>query len=260
MKRVLAFLFVLLFCLTLCVPFVSALEIPNVTDMAGVLSQEQLEELWDSIFTLHNEYDMTILAVIDEDFYSHDVGSSAEDWYEDYGHGYGNGSGTDGILFYICVNEREYYFYPHGFGTTAFNDDAIEYLKREVEPHLKDGNYYEAIKTYARLSDELISMAKEGNPYHETDWGYVAVVIGCAVGIPLVLAFIMMMVQLSKMNTAVSNDYAQNYIKPGSYHLDMARDIFLYSHVTRVKKETSSNSSSHTSSSGRTHGGGGGSF
>jgi len=258
MKRVFAFLFVLLFCLTLCVPFVSALEIPNVTDTAGVLSVAQEGELCEALFTLQNKYDMTVLAVIDEDFYSHDVGSSAEDWYEDYGHGYGNGSGTDGILFYICVNEREYYFYPHGFGTTAFNDDAIEYLKREVEPHLKDGNYYEAIKTYARLSDELISMAKEGNPYHETDWGYVAAVIGCAIGIPLILAFVMMKIQLSKMNTAVANDYAANYEKPGSYHLDMARDIFLYSRITKIKKENTSSGSGSSSGGGRA--GGGGSF
>lgn len=258
MKRVLSVLFVLLFCLTLCVPFVSALEIPNVTDTAGVLTIEQEGELCEALFTLQNKYDMTILAMIDEDFYSHDVGSSAEDWYADYGHGYGNGSGSDGILFYISVNGREYYFYPHGFGTTAFNDDAIEYLKREVEPHLKDGNYYEAIKTYVRLSDELISMAKEGNPYHETDWGYVAAVIGCAIGIPLILAFVMMKVQLSKMNTAVVNDYAANYEKPGSYHLDMARDIFLYSRITKIKKANTSSGPGSSSGGGRA--GGGGSF
>ncbi len=244
MKRVLSALFVLLFCLTLSMPSVSALEIPNVTDMAGVLSQEQLEELWDSIFTLHNEYDMTILAVIEEDFYSYDVESSAEDWYAEYGHGYGNGSGTDGILFYICVNEREYCFYPHGFGNTAFNDDAIAYLKREVEPHLKDGNYYEAIKTYIRLADELIGMAKDGNPYKETDWGYVAIVIGCAVVLPFLIAYILMKMKLAKMNTAVDNDYAANYEKPGSYHLDMAQDIFLYSRITKVKKATTNTSGS----------------
>ena len=244
MKRVLSALFVLFFCLTLSMPSVSALEIPKVTDMAGVLSQEQLEELWDSLFTLQDEYDMTILAVIEEDFYSYDVESSAEDWYAEYGHGYGNGSGTDGILFYICVNEREYCFYPHGFGNTAFNDDAIAYLKREVEPHLKDGNYYEAIKTYIRLADELIGMAKDGHPYKETDWGYVAIVIGCAVVLPFLIAYILMKMKLAKMNTAVVNDYAANYEKPGSYHLDMAQDIFLYSRITKVKKETTNTSGS----------------
>ena len=83
--------------------------------------------------------------------------------------------------------------------------------------------------------------------------------IGGAMLISFLVAFVMMGIQLLKMNTAVSNDTARNYIKEGSFHLDMARDIFLYSRITKVKKENT-DSSTHRSSSGRTHGGGGGSF
>ena len=61
------------------------------------------------------------------------------------------------------------------------------------------------------------------------------------------------------MKTAVENDYAANYVKPGSKQLTMSRDIFLYSHITKTEKPKN-NSGSHNSSSGRTHGGGGGSF
>lgn len=258
MKRILSVLFVLLMCLTVSAPAFAEEEIPPVIDMPDLLTYEEWEELCERLETIRNQYDCDVAIILDEEFYSSTAEASADDLYDDLE--YGVGVSDDGILFYISTVEREYHFSTHGYGRTAFNDDAIEYLKREVEPHLKNEDYYRAMKVFADLSDELLSMARNGAPYEETDWGYVAIVIGCAVGIPLILAFIMMKIQLSKMNTAVTNDYAQNYIKPGSYHLDMARDIFLYSHVTRVKKETSSNSSSHTSSSGRTHGGGGGSF
>lgn len=237
-------------------PSVSALEIPNVTDMAGVLSIAQEGELCESLFKLQDEYDMTILAVIDEGFYSYDAQSSAEDWYAEYGHGYGNGSGDDGILFYVSTEERQYHFSTCGRAITLFDEDAIEYLKQEVEPYLRADDYYGAIKSYTSVAEEVLSLAESGISYEQTDWSYVAVVIGGAVLVTLFIAFLMMSIQLSKMNTAVANDYASDYVKEGSYHLDMARDIFLYSHITKVKKANTN----HTSSSGRTHGGGGGKF
>jgi len=69
----------------------------------------------------------------------------------------------------------------------------------------------------------------------------------------------MMNGKLSKMKTAVENDYAADYEKPGSKRLTVSRDMFLYSRVTKTEKPKN-DSGSHKSSSGRTHGGGGGSF
>ena len=65
--------------------------------------------------------------------------------------------------------------------------------------------------------------------------------------------------KLKKMKTAEENDYAANYVKPGSMKLSVSRDLFLYSRITKTERPKSS-SGTHTSSSGRTHGGRGGSF
>lgn len=249
----------MIFCLLLSSQFAFALEIPNVTDEASVLTATQDRELNESLFALEEQYEMTVLAVIDEDFYSYDAQSSADDWYDDYAIGYGHGGNFGGILFYICVNEREYHFSTYGDGMGVFNDDAIEYLKREVEPYLRADDYYGAILSYEETAEELLLMADSGTIYEETDPTYVAVVIGCAVLLPLIIAWGMMQIKLAKMNTAVADDYAKNYVKEGSKRLDVCRDIFLYSTVTKTAKPKN-NSSSHSSSSGRTHGGGGGSF
>ena len=75
----------------------------------------------------------------------------------------------------------------------------------------------------------------------------------------MLIAFWMMKKKLKKMKTAVENDYAANYMKPGSMNLTMSRDLFLYSRITKTEKPKG-DSGTHTSSSGRTHGGRGGSF
>ncbi len=88
---------------------------------------------------------------------------------------------------------------------------------------------------------------------------YLLCVIGGALLLPLLLAFAFMKRKLEKMKTAVKQDYAANYMKPGSMNLALSRDIFLYSTVIKTEKPKS-NSSSHTSSSGESHGGRGGSY
>ena len=104
-------------------------------------------------------------------------------------------------------------------------------------------------------------MAKQGNPYNKKQHstGYLVGVILTCIFAPLLIAFLMMNSKLKKMRTAVENDYAADYMKPGSMRLAVSRDIFLYSRITKTEKPKS-NSGTHRSSSGRSHGGRGGSF
>lgn len=57
----------------------------------------------------------------------------------------------DGILFMVSIGDREWHITTHGYGMTAFNDDGLAYLKENVEPLLKDENFYGAFDTYADL-------------------------------------------------------------------------------------------------------------
>ena len=190
----------------------------------------------------------------------YDAQSSADDIY-DY-NGYGAGANDDGILLYICSSTRDYHFTTHADGERVFNPNGIAYLMKKVQPKLASDDYYTAMKTYATLADELLAMAANGKPFNKKqyDTSYLLMVLGGAILIPLLIAFIMMSKKLAKMKTAVENDYAANYMKPGSKTLTVSRDLFLYSHITKTAKPKNNSSSSHTSSSGRSHGGGGGKF
>ena len=260
MKRVISLLFVCFLCFALTVPcFASEFKNPPIIDEAEYLSESQLAKLTEKFEAIRQKYDFEVAVYTEYEMTSYDAMSSADDIY-DYA-GYGAGENDDGIMLYICSSTREYHFTTHADGLRVFNENGIAYLKKHVEPHLADDNYYMAMNTFADIADELLEMAENGEPFNKKqyDMKYLLIVIGCALLLPLIIAYFMMQSKLSKMKTAVENDYAANYIKPGSKQLTMSRDIFLYSHITKTEKPKN-NSGSHKSSSGRTHGGGGGSF
>ena len=66
-------------------------------------------------------------------------------------------------------------------------------------------------------------------------------VIAACVLLPLLIAYFMMKNKLRKMNTAVSDDYAENYQKSESLNLKVSRDLFLYSNIIKTEKPKSQN-------------------
>lgn len=247
-------------CLSLAVSsFAAEFANPPIVDEAEYLTESQLAELSEKLEAIRQKYDFEVAIYTEYDFSSYDAMSSADDIY-DYS-GYGAGENDDGIMLYISSYNRDYWITTHADGLRIFNANGIEYIKKNIEPLLAEDNYYMAMDKFADIADELLAMAANGEPFNKKqyDMSYLLMVIGGAIIIPLIIAYFMMNKQLAKMKTAVENDYAANYVKPGSKQLTMSRDIFLYSNIIRTEKPKN-DSGSHTSSSGRTHGGGGGSF
>ena len=259
MKKLLSCVLLTLLLLTLFLPVYASFENPSIVDEAGYLMQSELASLTEKLDKVRNEYDFEVAIYTESEMTSDTAEASADDIY-DYG-GYGAGENDDGIMLYICRDTREYHFTTHGKGREYFNANGLAYLESKVLPHLSEDDYYEAIEEYIETTDELLQMAKEGKPYNEKQYSmkYLLGVITVCLIAPLLIAFLMMKRKLKKMKTAVENDYATNYIKPGSMNLTTSRDLFLYSRITKTEKQKS-NSGTHTSSSGRTHGGRGGSF
>ncbi len=259
MKRTFSCILLLLISLTLIIPAFAEFKNPPIIDNAGYLMQSELAELSVALDEVREKYDFEVAIYTESDMSSDTAEASADDIY-DY-QGYGGGESFDGIMLYICSDTSEYHFTTHGKGLQYFNSNGLIYLESKVLPHLRNGDFYDAFMAYTETADELLKMASEGNPYNEKHYSktYIfGVIITCLI-IPLLIAFIKMNGKLKKMKTAVENDYAANYVKPGSKNITVSRDFFLYSNITKTEKAKSS-SGTHTSSSGRTHGGRGGSF
>lgn len=257
-KTVLAVIIMLIFAASEALCF-AEFENPPITDEAGYLTESQYKELSERLDKIRNTYSFDVAVYTEKTMSGTDAESCADDIF-DYG-GYGFGQNADGMILYISASPRKYHFSTHGSGEKFFNDNGLAYLENEILPSLKADDYYTAIKSYAEKSEELLEMARQGKPYnkrqHSTE--YVLCIIGGALLLPLALAFIMMHSKLSKMKTAVEQNYAANYMMPGSMNVTASRDLFLYSTVIKTEKPKS-NSGSHTSSSGESHGGRGGSF
>lgn len=259
MKKTFSCMLLLFITMTLLLPAYAAFDNPPIIDDAGYLMQSELASLSKELDKVREKYGFEVAIYTESDMTSSSAEASADDIY-DY-QGYGAGENDDGIMLYICSDTREYHFTTHGKGLWYFNSNGLAYLESKVLPYLEDDNYYKAFSVYIETAEELLQMATDGKPYNEKQYSMkylFGVIIVCLIA-PLLIAFLMMRKKLKKMKTAVENDYAANYIKPGSMRIDTSRDLFLYSRITKTERPKSS-SGTHTSSSGRTHGGRGGSF
>lgn len=258
MKKTVAFMLALI-CLSFQMTvFAECKNIP-IGDFAEYLTEEQYDKLSEKIDGIREKYSFDIAVFTEHEMSGEDAQSTADDIFDYYG--YGDGENADGMILYIASEPRVYHFSTHGAGEEIFNDNGLAYLEKQILPYLKENDYYTAIKLYAEHSEELLEMAAEGHPFNKKQLSteYVCGVIGGALILPLLLTYLMMKLKLKKMKTAVKDDYAANYMKPGSMRLNLSRDIFLYSTVTKTERPKSS-SGGHTSSSGEHHGGRGGSY
>ena len=259
MKKILSSVLLILIITSLSLVAFADFENPSIVDDAGYLMQSELATLSEMLDKVRTEYDFEVAIYTESELTSDTAEASADDIY-DYG-GYGAGENDDGIMLYICRDTREYHFTTHGKGREYFNKNGLIYLESKVVPYLEDDNCYKAFSVYIETADELLSMARDGKPYNEKNLStkyIIGVVLTCLLA-PLLIAHILMKKKLKKMKTAVENDYAANYVKPGSMNISVSRDLFLYSRITKTERPKES-SGAHTSSSGRTHGGRGGSF
>ncbi len=108
------------------------------------------------------------------------------------------------------------------------------------------GDYLSAFKTYGSMCASSMSI-----PF--VKYLIIAAIVG------LIIAAIHVGKLKRELISVESRQEANDYIVPNSMNLTNQQDLYLYSTVTRIRRESSSSSGggSHTSSSGRSHGGGG---
>lgn len=270
MKKIFCVLLSLLLLGALLPVTAGASSIPRLTDDGDLLSSGEERELLEKLdeISLRQKFDVVIVTVagIPEGY---TVWDYADDLY-DY-EGFGQGTGRDGCLLLISMEERDWYISTRGYGITALTDAGIQYIGEQlIDNGLSDGDYLDAFLTYARLCDEFVTQARTGNPYDKGNLPKeklpLALIAAIALALGAGMAFIPVTVMKVQMKPVRQKRDAGDYVQRNSLTLTRARDVFLYRNLTRteIPKDTGSNggggSSVHTSSSGASHGGGGGKF
>lgn len=266
-KRITAFFLLIVLCISFgMAAFAENDGMPRFVDMADLLSETDGKDLLLMLDEISQRQQVDVIVVTTDTLDGKTPMEYADDFYDD--NGYGFGAEKDGVLFLLSMEDRDWWISTTGYGITAFTDDGISYMSEQFLPALRDGDYAGAFTCFATLCDQFITQAKLGETY---DTGSLPKApfnpgdhVGIAIAIGFAIAVVIVLIMMSSMKSVRFQSSASNYVKRDSMKITQSRDLFLYSHVDRIKRQTQTSSgggsSTHTSSSGTTHGGGGGKF
>lgn len=216
-----------------------------VVDNAGFYTSDQVLTLTELAKSTGEKQNCDIIIYTTRDL----EGYSAQS-YADYAHikNYNDAS----VLFLICDNgvpgDRDYHISTHGDCIKKLKDSEIDEIKEAVLPYLKSGDYYTAAKEFIDKSAYYMQ------PHLKWYMLPLAIIIGFAI------AMLIMSAIRSKLKTVAMQRGAVNYIRSGSMNVTQSRDTYLYSTVSRTRREKSSSGSSTHSTGGDSFGGSGGKF
>lgn len=232
---------------------------PRVVDEAGVLSGSQLSQLTSKLDTISLNHNIDVVVyVIEELPYDMDAMDVADDFYDLNGYGLAN---NDGILLFVAL-DGYWHVSTCGKGQEYVTEYYIDKMADSFVPYLSDGFFYDAFVSFADDAETAFISAENGEII-ERPFGFAGKGI-LAGGIGMVISLITTGSMKGKLKSVRSKDTANDYTRPGSMNITTSSDLFLYSQVSRTRRQTDSgrsgSSGSHYSSSGVSHGGHGGRF
>ncbi len=285
MKRLMVFVLCIL--LLLSSPLSVFASQPKIVDNAGLLSESELIDLEQRATDLANQYEMDIVILTIDSLEGKSSESYADDYFDE--NGYGFGPAYNGILLLLSMEYRDWAISTCGDAIFAVTDYGIQELFSQIAEYLAQDEYYIAFSAYLVALEVYLETYHNGHPIDgfpgdydgpgsyipgtqdeiihyepQKDLRWYASRIGISFAIGLVVALITLLIMRSQMNTTRAQHGAASYLKRDTYRVGIQRDIYLYSHLSKVRKSENSSSgggsSVHRSSGGRSHGGGHGKF
>ena len=235
----------------------SALSGPRIVDNAGLLSQDEKSNLTRIIDSVSEKYQFDLVIVTEKSTGGNSVKAFADDFF-DY-NGYGFGTEADGCLFLLSMENRDYAFSATGRGIKILNGTAHDKIENDMLKLLAGNNYYRAFTVYVSVWEEFLELEAKGRSYNFFHH-YNLIITAVAWVIALVIGFCIVSFWKKAMNTALPATQAAAYVVPGSLSFTEKKDRFLYSTVTKTRRQTQSSGGGRTGSSGRSHSGRSGKF
>ncbi len=228
-----------------------------IVDEAGILDSGELEELNRRAQALSESYGCGIYVITVYDYNDYgggDVQICAESLYLQYDLGWG--SGRDGKLLLLSMDERDYASIAYGdFANAAFTDYASEKLDEAFLDDFAEDEWAAGFSDYLEECERILHMAEEGTPLeYDTDPGNQKSVPFVAVTSVLIAAVITGMIAIvqwaalkRRVRTATS---ARQYAVDS--RITHREDRYLHTTESRVKIESDSGKSggTHVNSSG----------
>lgn len=282
-NKILSVIFCLILVLNLTPSASAAMSGASVIDEADLFAEKEHIKLENLADTLTQTYGMDVFIVTVDTLDGQSAVEYAESLYTDGGLQRWDSEHT--ILFLLAMEEREWYISTGGDAIYVFTDYGLEELGNLIIPYLSEGEYFKGFEVYLEALPEYFNAYQNGEPidgyaqpqyredvvYYEKDRSFSGI-LATSLLIGFIAAVISILMMAYSMNTKRKQHSAADYLKQGSYHLRTHQDIYLYSNISKVRRQQNSSSSGgsghrrsggssvHRSSGGRRHGGRGGRF
>ncbi len=223
-----------------CIAFLLALPLgatgvkpSRLSDGADLLTSEQKVKLHSKLDSLSEKYGQDIVIITLEDYSSNSVQIAADNLFK-------GGYGETGILLLVSMETREYAISANGEAAKIFTENDMTSLENAFVGYLSDGYYYNAFNAFADKCAYIIKYDNRLSPI----WIFFAVLVGIAV------ASLVVWKMCSKHKSVKMQSAANAYMRRDTFRLDHSRDVYLYSHVTRVRRPKNTSSGGSRSGSG----------
>ncbi len=246
-KKILAFIISLLLILAMTVSTFAAERSSGrfVYDDANLLSSYEESNVSNRLEELSRKHNTEIVIVTVDYLGGSSINSFINNFYDVNDLGYGDT--RDGVLLVVCMSMREFRILSNGKAADKISLDDIDSISDSITPYLSDGDYEAAFLEFADLCGDQLG-------FNVLKHLLISAVIGLVIG--LIVALILK-AQLKSVRRRYT---AHEYIRPGSVNVRPMGDFFLYSNVSRTRRQSSSSSGggggSRSSGGSRNVGGG----
>lgn len=252
-KHICVLVLLLLMCVAGTVPVFAADTdfLPRVVDEACLLTDEEYDSLLKQTDEISRRLNFDVVVVTLNDLGGEEPDRMAGYINEEYDFGFGKFH--DGVILLISMAERDWVITSTKTGQKSLNREAREAIGDVIVPYLSDGEYFTAFSIFAEMSDEIVTNYNQGIVYKAPF--RLGLSLGIAIAVSLIVGLVVVGVNWGKLRSVGRKKEAADYIVEDSFHVAVARERYLYSTVSAVKKpEPQTHSSSgggHSSTGGK---------
>ena len=241
----------LMMVLALMLP-VQAAELNYVTDITGILNENELLTLESQAREISETYDFGVYTIVLDDYRLYadgDLYHATEQIFEEYD----LGEDGNGLLLLLSMEDRDYCLLAYGdYAQYAFSDEGQDCMDDYFLDDFGEDAWYDGLTEYLSWSADYLEAAQNGQPYsydnapmsEDQRSSSIAIRVGIIFLVPLLIAGIYILILSSKMKSVAHATKAGTYIS-GDLQLSARDDIF--THTTRTQRKLEEKSSSHSS-------------
>ncbi len=214
----------------------------------GILTSDEEKKLGELSESVSEAYGVDIIIVLEAD--------EPYDSEEKANYFYDKGSYSDNaVVFYFSDEYNDWYVLTVGDCEDIITDSRIDDIIDEIADDLRADNFYDAFAVFIERNEHYIE-SKVDETVADKLLGFVPKLL-FVVAVSFIIALVIVYIEKKKMNNAVLQENANQYVIEGSVDINLRSDAFLTSTITRVPL-SSGNSGGRSGGGGGSRGGHGG--